>query len=244
MARPAINFCNGTETRNMPASGPFCAIFDLDGTLVDTAPDLAAGMNAAMADAGLPPVPVATVRHLVGRGARVLVERGLAINGIAHPGDGEIDRLVAIFLSHYRENIAAGSVAYDGAVDVLKALSARGVRMGVCTNKPTDLAVKLLQLLELDHFFHAILGADALPVKKPHPEHLFETIRRSGGAVERAVMIGDSETDVATARAAGVPVIVFSHGYTAIAPQDLGADVVLDHFDGLLPALTSAGLAP
>lgn len=228
----------------MPATTQFCAIFDLDGTLVDTAPDLAAGMNAAMADLGLPPVPVATVRHLVGRGARVLVERGLAINGIAAPAVEEIDRLVAIFLSHYRENIAAGSVAYDGAVDVLNTLSARGVRMGVCTNKPTDLAVQLLQLLKLDHYFHAILGADALPVKKPHPDHLLETIRRCGGAVARSVMIGDSETDVATARAACVPVIVFSHGYTAIAPQELGADVVLDHFEGLLPALTAAGLAP
>lgn len=228
----------------MPATTPFCVIFDLDGTLVDTAPDLAAGMNAAMADLGLPPVPVATVRHLVGRGARVLVERGLAINGVSNPGTAEIDRLVAIFLSHYRENIAVGSVAYEGAVDVLNALAQRNVRMGICTNKPTDLAVLLLQLLKLDHYFQAILGADALQVKKPHPDHLFETIRRCGGVPGRAVMIGDSETDVATARAAGVPVIVFSHGYTAIAPWELGADAVLDHFEGLLPALTAAGLAP
>ncbi len=232
------------EIVELPLSDPFCVIFDLDGTLVDTAPDLAAGMNAAMADLGFPPVPVATVRHLVGRGARVLVERGLAINGITLPSSAELDRLVGIFLAHYRENIADASRPYEGAVEVLEALERRGARLGICTNKPTDLARLLLGILGLDRFFHAILGADALPVKKPHPEHLNQTILRAGGVPGRAIMVGDSETDVATARAAQVPVIVFSHGYTAIAPQDLGADQVLDHFSGLLPALTAAGLDP
>ncbi|MCC6920636.1 MAG: phosphoglycolate phosphatase [Alphaproteobacteria bacterium] len=215
---------------------PWTLVFDLDGTLVDTAPDLCGAMNAVLALHDRAPVPIAEVRHMVGRGARVLMERGFAFTG-APAGGAQLDGLFEAFLAHYAAHIADESVPFPGARETLAALRAQGHGLGICTNKPERLSHALLDALDLGPFFGAVLGADTLPVRKPDPRHLLETIARLGGDPERAVMIGDSETDAETARAAGVPLVIFTFGYTALDPQTFGADALLHGYDELPAAL-------
>lgn len=217
---------------------PETIIFDLDGTLVDTAPDLAAALNAVLTRAGRPAVPIDEVRHLVGRGARKLIERVLETSGTA-PGPGEIDDFVAHFLEHYGANIATASRPFAAAEATVRRLAARGHKIGICTNKPEALSWKLMEALGLRDLFPVILGADSRPYRKPDPRHLLDTIAALGGGRENAVLIGDSDTDVKTARAAAVPVIVVSFGYTEIPAHELGADVVIDHFDELERAISA-----
>jgi phosphoglycolate phosphatase len=217
---------------------PETVVFDLDGTLIDTAPDLTAALNAVMAREGRPLVPLADVRHMVGRGARVLIERAMAATG-APAGDDEIADMMAHFIAHYRANISAASRPFEGAEAFARRLSGRGHRLGICTNKPEALALQLMGELGLRDLFPVILGADSRAYKKPDPRHLLDTIAELGGDRGSAVLIGDSETDVSTARAAGVPVVVVSFGYTEIAPHALGADAVVDHFDALEEALAA-----
>jgi phosphoglycolate phosphatase len=215
---------------------PETVVFDLDGTLVDTAPDLTAALNAVMAREGRALVPLNDVRHMVGRGARVLIERAMEATG--QPWDaGTINDLMAHFLEYYDANIAATSRPFDGAAAVCQRLVARGHKLGVCTNKPERLSLKLLDELKLRQLFPVVLGADSRPYRKPDPRHLLDTISALGGRPDSAVMIGDSDTDVNTARAAGVPVIVVSFGYTEIPCRELGADLVIDHFEALEAAL-------
>jgi phosphoglycolate phosphatase len=215
---------------------PETIVFDLDGTLVDTAPDLTAALNAVMHSLGRPQVPLEDVRHMVGRGARYLIERAMERTGAA-ASDNEIRDLVQRFIAHYDANIAVASRPFEHAETVVTGLRDRGHKLGICTNKPEALSFKLMNELQLRALFPVILGADSRPYKKPDPRHLFDTIEGLGGSPESAVLIGDSETDVKTARAANVPVIVVSFGYTEIPPHDLGADAVIDHFDALEQAL-------
>jgi phosphoglycolate phosphatase len=204
-------------------------IFDLDGTLVDTAPDLAGAMNAVLARAGRPNLPASEVRNMVGRGARVLIETGFARTG--KPLDAsEINAHFAIFIEHYDANLTRESRPFPGVVQALKQLKEAGAKLAVCTNKPQGLTVKLLAQLDLDGFFEAVLGADARPYKKPDPRHLLDCVTLLGGSAERAVMIGDSETDVGAARAAKVPVILVDYGYTAIPVPELGGDAIISNF--------------
>jgi phosphoglycolate phosphatase len=215
---------------------PETVVFDLDGTLVDTAPDLTAALNAVMAREGRPLVPLDDVRHMVGRGARVLIERAMTATG--QPWDaGTISDLVGHFIEYYDGNIAATSRPFDGAEMVCRRLAARGHKLGICTNKPERLSLKLLDALKLRELFPVVLGADSRPYRKPDPRHLLDTISALGGRPESAVMIGDSDTDVSTAKAAGVPVIVVSFGYTETPVRELGADLVIDHFEALEAAL-------
>lgn len=215
---------------------PETVVFDLDGTLVDTAPDLTAALNAVMAREGRPLVPLDDVRHMVGRGARVLIERAMDATGQAWD-QATISDLVGHFIEFYDGNIAATSMPFEGAETVCRRLAAHGHKLGVCTNKPERLSLKLLDELKLRDLFPVVLGADSRPYRKPDPRHLLDTISMLGGRPESAVMIGDSETDVLTARAANVPVIVVSFGYTEIPVRELGADLVIDHFDTLEAAL-------
>jgi phosphoglycolate phosphatase len=215
---------------------PLTLVFDLDGTLVDTAPDLCAAMNAVLALHDRPPVPLAEVRNMVGRGARKLIERGMAYTG-APVDEDELDRLFHAFLDHYGEHIADESSAFAAAPETLAALRAQGHALGICTNKPEGLSRALLEALGLMPLFGAVLGADTLPVRKPDPRHLLETIARLGGDPRRAVMIGDSEVDAETARAAGIPLVIFTFGYTALDPREFGADELLHHYDELPGAL-------
>ena len=214
---------------------PGLVIFDLDGTLVDTAPDLCAALNAALADLGRPGIDAATVRHLVGHGARALIERGLAVTGGG--SDAEIARALPVFLTHYAAHIADGSKPFPGAEAALDALVAAGSVVAICTNKPVVLARALVVALGWDGRFAAVLGGDSLAVRKPDGGHVTATAAAAGVALRRAVFVGDTAVDVAAARAAGVPVIAVSFGFAAEPAAALGADAVLDDFDALLPAL-------
>ncbi len=209
-------------------------VFDLDGTLADTIPDVAPSLNHALASLGRAPIPLDEVRDLVGHGSRDLVRRGLERSGPA--SDALIDEGLELFTRYYLDNICVHTKAYDGAADVLDRLGAQGVRLAVCTNKLEAPTRSLLDALGWTSHFSAIVGGDTLPQRKPDPEHLRETIRRAGGG--RAVMVGDSIVDVATARAASVPVVAVGFGYADRPVEALGADFVIDDYAELAEALT------
>ena len=211
-------------------------VFDLDGTLVDSAPDLTGALNHVLTLHGRAPIEQNAVRNLIGHGAAALIKAGMAATG--DPVEEErLPDLLGTFLEHYEWHIADNSVPYAGVVDAIDHLRAAGAKLGVCTNKREKYALALLKALELESRFHAILGADSLEVHKPDPGHLLGTIEKMGGTPERTIMIGDSETDVATAMAANIPCIVVSFGYTTTPPEELGGTLLIDHYDELLPAL-------
>ena len=212
------------------------AVFDLDGTLADTAPDLIATLNAILDAEDVPRLPVTQARELIGAGARALIERGLGAAGHAVTPD-RLDALYRKFLVHYGETLCVETTLFPGVVAALDRLQAAGFRFAVCTNKIEALSVRLLRLLGIGERFAAICGRDSFPYCKPDPRHLTLTIERAGGDASRAIMIGDSRTDVATAKAAGIPVVAVTFGYTEIPARDLGADRVVDHFDDLVAAV-------
>ena len=211
-------------------------VFDLDGTLVDSAPDLAEALNRVLDENGLPTVAPDAVRHMVGEGAARMIARGFAAAGRA-VGDEPPDRLRQRFLAHYADCLADSTRPFPGAVAALETLAAAGRRLAVCTNKSEATSRALLDRLDLSRFFSAVVGGDSLAAHKPDPRHLVAAILRAGGAPERAVMVGDSIVDVEAARAAAVPVVAVSFGYTRIPPDQLGADALIENFDELLPAL-------
>jgi phosphoglycolate phosphatase len=201
-------------------------VFDLDGTLVDSAPDLAATLNIIFAREGLPPVAYDTARKLVGGGARSMIERSLAAQG-RKVGTPAIDGLFKGFIDHYAAHIADRSRAFPGLEAALDELTAGGCRFAVCTNKLEWLSVRLLDALGLSNRFAAICGADTFGLQKPHPDLLRRTIARADGEPAHAVMVGDSLSDIATARAAGVPVVAVDYGYAETPVSELGPDRVI-----------------
>jgi len=207
--------------------------FDLDGTLVDTAPDLVRALNAVIAPDGLQPVGDHEVRAMVGRGARALIERAYASREVDLDA-ARIDQLVAHFIDVYRAGIADLSRPFDGCVATLESLREQGARLSVCTNKPSFLADALLAELNLESYFERVIGPDRTTAKKPDAAHFFSAITDGGPNV---AMIGDSKPDVACARAANAPVIVMSYGYTETPAHTLGADRVLDDFSEIPAAL-------
>lgn len=210
--------------------------FDLDGTLVDTAPDLVGTLNTVLAEEGLPPLAFDAVRAMVGRGARALLVRGFEAAG--HPLTREQSApLVERFIAVYLARIAQESVPFPGVAEALEALRGAGARLCVCTNKRRDLSVALLDAVGLSGYFDAVVGADTAPAPKPDPRHLLTAIEHAGGDPARALLVGDSETDVAAARNAGVPIIAVSFGYTEIPHAELKADTLIDSF-AELPAAT------
>jgi phosphoglycolate phosphatase len=211
-------------------------IFDLDGTLIDSAPDLHRSLNAVLTEQGRTAVSLADIRAMVGDGAAKLVERGFADTG-DRVDPAALPALVQRFLHHYSAGGHALTRAFPGVADTLIALGTHGCRLGVCTNKPYAPTMEILDLLGLTRFFGAVSGGDSLPVRKPDPGHLLGTLDLLGAAAERAVMIGDSANDVAVARAAGVPAVVVSYGYTLTPVEELGADAIIDRFDELIPWL-------
>ena len=210
-------------------------VFDLDGTLIDTAPDLIATLNVLLVEEGVAPLPLASARNMIGRGARALLARGFEAAG-AGADAPTLDRLFDRFIAHYRANIAVESRPFPGLIGALDELENAGARLAVCTNKRTDLSVALLKQLDMASRFAAIIGADAAPAAKPDPRHLTLAIDRAGGRRDRAVMVGDSASDLGAARAAGVPVILVSFGYTDTPARELAPDVLIDHFDQLVDA--------
>jgi len=211
-------------------------VFDLDGTLIDTAPDLTLAANHALGLIGLEPVTVAQLHPFIGHGSKAMIDAGLRFRN-ATVGEDEQRRLHQAFLAFYADNIAVGSRPFEGVPELLDALLGAGARLGVCTNKYEGLTLALLRELGLDKKFGAIAGRDTFAEFKPAPGHLTGTIERAGGRTERAVMVGDSEVDFATAMAAGVPSIGVTFGYTTRPVAELGADAVIEHYRDFPAAL-------
>ena len=211
-------------------------VFDLDGTLVDTLPDIAAALNSLLVDEGRAALAEPLVAPMIGDGAAKLVERGFAATGAAL-GAVARESLARRFLALYEADVAGRSRPYPGVATTLSTLRAAGLCLAVCTNKPTAPSEALLASLGLAEFFSAVVGGDSLAVKKPDGRHLLATLARLGVVAGHAVMVGDSANDVAAARAAGVPVIVVSYGYGSTPSRALGADAVIDGFADLGPAL-------
>jgi phosphoglycolate phosphatase len=210
--------------------------FDLDGTLVESAPDLVATLNAVLATEEMAPVPYEQARLMVGHGARRLIETGYAAAGLPlSPELGPV--LFERFIAHYVAHIADGSFAYPGCINALKALKKAGATLVVATNKRTDLAIALLDALSMTHHFAAIVGADMAPAPKPDARHILFAIEEADGDPDQAIMIGDSISDIAGAKNAGVPVIGVTFGYTDIPVGELGADLVIDSYDELMAAI-------
>jgi phosphoglycolate phosphatase len=223
----------------MSAASP-TIVFDLDGTLVDTAPDLISALNHVLAREGLSPLPLASARNMIGAGARKLLERGLEAEG-RFVSPEEMNRLTADFIAYYAENIAVESRPFAGLEPALDELAGRGCRFAVCTNKLEWLSKRLLDQLGLSPRFAAICGADTFGVAKPDPAILRQTILRAGGELGTSVMVGDAGTDVGAARRAGVPVIGCTFGYTDVPIAELQPDGLIDHMQELPAAIEALG---
>jgi phosphoglycolate phosphatase len=215
---------------------PPIAVFDLDGTLADTAGDLVGTLNVILAQEGLSPVPVEAARDMIGIGARALIERGFEAAG-KELAPTHLDELFRQFMAHYSQNICIRTQLYPGVDAALDRLEEAGFILAVCTNKMEAHSVKLLDELGVGHRFAANCGRDTFPYFKPDPRHLTLTIERAGGHPSRAIMIGDSRTDIVTAKNARIPVIAVPFGYTEVPVQELGPDLVIEHFDELFEAV-------
>ena len=216
----------------------FTIIFDLDGTLVDTAPDLIDTLNFTLKQHELPTLPYEEARRLIGGGVRAMLEGAMVVEGrSASPAD--IDSLYGLFVAHYGEHIADRSRPFPGVEMELDRLATAGYRLAVCTNKLEWLSKRLIDALELSDRFAAICGPDTFGVQKPDPRILRSTIARVGGEPARAIMVSDSITDIRTARAASVPVIAVDFGYTDVPITTLGPDRIISAFAELPEAIVS-----
>jgi phosphoglycolate phosphatase len=217
-------------------------VFDLDGTLVDTAPDLIAALNYILEREGMPPVPLQSARTMIGAGARRLLERGLELDGRALTV-ADIDKLTADFIDYYAAHIADASRPFEGLEAALDDLATRGYRFAVCTNKLEWLSKRLLDRLGLSGRFAAICGADTFGVSKPDPAILQQTVARAGGQLSQAIMVGDAGPDVGVARRAGIPVIGVAFGYTEVPMAELKPDRLIDRMSQLGEAVESLMLS-
>ena len=203
-------------------------VFDLDGTLVDTAPDLINALNFVLDREGLPPVPLHSARNMIGAGARKLIERGLELEG-RFASVEDISRLTGDFIDYYAAHIADVSRPFEGLEGALDELQTQGYRFAVCTNKLEWLSKLLLDRLGLSSRFSAICGADTFGVSKPDPAILHQTVARAGGQLASSVMVGDAGPDIGVARRAGIPVIGVEFGYTDVPIADLKPDRLINH---------------
>ena len=214
------------------------AVFDLDGTLADTAHDLVATLNVILGQEGIPPLPVAEAGDMISAGGRGLLQRGFEA-ARREPTPDLIEELYRRFLAYYGENLCIATRLYPGALAALDRLASEGFRLAICTNKMEAHSVKLLRALGVAGRFATICGRDTFPWFKPDPRHLTMTIERAGGDPRRAVMVGDSYSDVAAAKGAGIPVVCVSFGYPDRPIREHGPDLVIDHFDELFGAVRS-----
>ena len=219
-------------------TSPRIVAFDLDGTLVDTAPDLISALNYVLDREGLAPVPLKSARNMIGAGARKLIERGLEVDGRNVTQD-ELARMTADFIDYYAEHIADASRPFEGLEASLDELEQNGFRFAVCTNKLEWLSKLLLDRLGLSARFAAICGADTFGVSKPDPTILRETVARAGGVLSEAIMVGDAGPDVGVARRAGIPVIGVEFGYTDVPIAELKPDRLIAHMKDLPAAVKS-----
>jgi phosphoglycolate phosphatase len=204
-------------------------VFDLDGTLVDTAPDLIRAANHVLSKKGVEPVSPSVLRPEISFGARHIIGAGLRTRGVEFT-EAELDTLLEDFLVYYADNISVDSKPFDGLIDVLETYGSEGATLAVCTNKREYHSRVLLEALGLLSRFKALAGRDTFPVCKPHPDHLLNTIKMANGNPKRAIMVGDSDVDISTAKAAKIPVIGVTFGYTHIPVPDLNPDAVIDDY--------------
>ncbi len=216
-------------------------VFDLDGTLAETAGDLISTLNVILAREGLRKLPMEEARPMIGAGMRTLIKRGFSAGGVAL-SDERLEELFLDFLAHYDDHIADETRLYPGVIEALDRFAAAGWGFAVCTNKLEQTSVHLLTALGVAGRFAAICGQNTFSVCKPHGDALRLTIERAGGELHRAIMVGDSKTDIDTARNAGVPVVAMTFGYTDAPVATYAPDRAIDHFDELWGAV--AGLAP
>ena len=216
-------------------------VFDLDGTLADTAGDLIATLNIILAREGLPKIAVPDARAMVGGGARALILRGLAIHGVKL-SEIRIDEMLADFLAYYEGHLANETALFPGVARALDRFEAAGFAFAVCTNKVEYSSILLLTALGVAGRFRAICGKDTFAVSKPDGEAVLQTIARAGGDRGRAVMVGDSKIDIDAARNAGVPVVAVNFGYTSEPVDNFKPDRVIGHYDELWGAVAALGL--
>jgi phosphoglycolate phosphatase len=213
-------------------------VFDLDGTLLDTAPDLVETLNVVFAREGLAPLPYDTARNLVGGGAKAMIARGIEAEGrVLAPA--KLEQMFTDFIAYYSDHVAERSQPFPGLTEALDTLGARGHRFAVCTNKLERLSVRLLDRFKLADRFAAICGQDTFGIQKPDPEILRRTVAAAGGTMKHAIMVGDSNTDIRTARAGGIPVIAVDFGYSERPIAEFGPDQTISHFSQL-PASIAA----
>ena len=218
-------------------SGFSALLFDLDGTIIDSAPDVCASVNRVLETMSRPSISVADTKLLVGFGARTLVEKALAMTG--PPGSEEdIDFLLAGFLDGYRRNPSEHTVLFPGARAALERFKEAGVELGICTNKPEATCFPVLEALDLRRYFDTVICGDTLEFKKPDPRHVFHTLDAMGVVRDDAAFIGDSETDINAAINAGLPSVLVTFGYCHMPLDSVGADALIDHFDQLDKALS------
>jgi len=215
-------------------------VFDLDGTLVDSADDIVAALNHGMAQSGRAPMAVADAHAIISVGLERMVELALLASG-GLPDSSELERLKTISREYYEHNLLVHTQPYPGAIEALMELRSSGIRLGVCTNKLHRPACRVLAELGMEEFFEVVIGRDSLAHAKPHPEPLLFVVRALDAEPANSVMVGDSGIDVGCARAAGVPVIVMRHGYSEVPAEALGAEVLLDDFHGMSQAIRDMG---
>jgi len=207
-------------------------VFDLDGTLVDTAPDLLDSLNHCLRTVNVPDVVPEEIRRYVGFGSRVMIERAFAAHG-RRVGAEELNALQGLFLEHYSAGMPGRSQPFPGVIETLTRFREAGFIAAVCTNKLEQLSRQLLDTLKISDRFEAICGSDTFAHRKPDPRHLLDTIAHAGGDPDRAIMIGDSRTDIDTAKAAGIPVVAVDFGYTDRPVREFEPSIVISHFDEL-----------
>jgi phosphoglycolate phosphatase len=207
-------------------------VFDLDGTIADTSPDLIDAANAALMAEGLPLATAEAIKAGVGYGTKAMLQCALSSRG-KEADPEQMRRLAARLVEHYEENIAVKTRLFPGFLGAAQELRATGAALALCTNKRERLALKLLAALGIDALFDSVAGGDTFAFQKPDPRHITELIRRMGGNPGTAVMIGDSEADVAASKAASIPVIAVGFGYATVPAEKLRADAILNHFDDL-----------
>jgi len=215
-------------------------VFDLDGTLIDSAPDLRAAANTVLAEAGRPPLDLPTIRRFVGDGVRKLIERAFATTGPALTA-AELDRATARYTALYEAAATVLTRPYEGVIETLQRLRASDLKLAVCTNKPAQAAGIVLAELGLAPLFDAVSGGDSVARRKPDPAHVLDALERIGGSPRAAAMVGDNEHDIAAGKAAGLFTIAVTYGYARVPYPELGADRLIDRFDELAALLAGGG---
>ena len=225
---PRKNVTKTTVSKNKRA-----IIFDLDGTLVDTLPDIALILNRVLVEQGLRQLTQAEIRLMIGNGAQQLIKKSFRKFRL-DANDNRMNSTLNRFMDYYSANPVFHSNLFSGVVNTLKILQNNGFALGICTNKPQKITEQLLEEFSIRNFFgDAVIGGDTLTVRKPNPKHLLAVVKKTLSTPKNTIMVGDSVVDVTTSRNAKIPIIIVDFGYTANSPKQLGADIVMSKFEDL-----------